>query len=173
MSVPISIRPLRPDDLPAYKALRDTMLAAHPSAFTSDAAEGLARTPDSYRSRLGLERAEGGQFTLGAWDAGALVGAISCERDARLKVRHIGHIVGMMVRDECQGRGIGRALLADCIAQARRAADLEMLTLTVTAGNEPAISLYKGFNFVRYGSLPRAICVAGQYHAKDQMVLAL
>jgi ribosomal protein S18 acetylase RimI-like enzyme len=173
MSVPISIRPLRPDDLPAYKALRDTMLAAHPSAFTSDAAEGLARTPDSYRSRLGLERAEGGQFTLGAWDAGALVGAISCERDARLKVRHIGHIVGMMVRDESQGRGVGRALLTECVVLARRAAGLEMLTLTVTAGNRPAIALYEGFGFVRCGSLPRAICVAGQYHAKDQMVLAL
>ena len=98
MSAAFSIRPLRPSDLADYKALRDTMLAAHPSAFTSDAAEGLARAPDSYRSRLGLERADGGQFTLGAWEHAALVGAISCERDARIKVRHIGHIVGMIDR---------------------------------------------------------------------------
>jgi ribosomal protein S18 acetylase RimI-like enzyme len=173
VSATISIRPLRPDDLADYKALRDTMLAAHPSAFTSDATEGLARAPDSYRSRLGLERSEGGQFTLGAWENAVLLGAISCERDARLKVRHIGHIVGMMVRDECQGRGIGRALLAECIVLARRAEGLQMLTLTVTAGNRPAIALYEAFAFMRCGSLPRAICVAGQYHAKDQMVLAL
>ncbi len=173
MSAAPSIRPLRPDDLADYKALRDTMLAAHPSAFTSDATEGLLRTPNSYGSRLGLERAEGGQFTLGAWHGSALLGAIGCERDTRIKVRHIGHIVGMMVRDHAQGRGIGRALLAECIALAQRAEGLQLLTLTVTAGNLPAIALYEGFGFVRYGSLPRAICVAGQYHAKDQMVLAL
>ena len=173
MSAPFLIRSLRPDDLADYKALRDTMLAAHPSAFTSDADEARLRTPDSYRSRLGLERAEGGQFTLGAWDGARLLGAIGCERDARIKVRHIGHIVGMMVRDDCQGRGIGRALLTECIALARRAEGLEVLTLTVTAGNRPAIALYEGFGFVRYGSLPRAICVVGQYHTKEQMALAL
>ena len=149
------------------------MLAAHASAFTSDAAEGRARTQDSYLARLGLDRTDGGHFTLGAWDGGALIGAIGCERDERIKVRHIGHIVGMMVRDEAQGRGIGRALLAECIALARRADGLELLTLTVTAGNRAAIGLYERFGFVRYGSLPRAICVAGQYHAKDLMVLVL
>jgi ribosomal protein S18 acetylase RimI-like enzyme len=173
MSAPFSIRPLRPDDLADYKELRDTMLAAHPSAFTSDPTESRQRTPDSYRARLGLGHDDSGQFTLGAWVGADLQGTISCERDARIKVRHIGHLVGMMVRDAAQGRGIGRALLAECIARARRAEGLEMLTLTVTAGNGPAVALYEGFGFVRYGSLPRAIRVDGQYHAKDQMMLAL
>jgi ribosomal protein S18 acetylase RimI-like enzyme len=170
---PIGVRRIVPDELVAYKELRDAMLAAHPSAFSSDASEAHLRQPESYRSRLGLERAEGGEFTLGAWDGAALVGAISCERDARIKVRHIGHIVGMMVRDAVQGRGVGRALLAECIAFARRAEGLEMLTLSVTAGNLPAIGLYERFGFIRYGSLPHAICVEGQYHTKDQMMLVL
>ena len=173
MNARVTIRPLRPDDLAAYKALRDTMLAAHPSAFSSDATEGRLRTPDSYRSRLGLERPEGGHFMLGACDGEPLVGAIGCERDARIKLRHIGHLIGMMVRDECQGRGVGRALLAECITRARRATGLEMLTLTVTAGNVPATHLYDSFGFVRCGSLPHAICVEGQYFAKDQMMLRL
>ena len=173
MTGPISIRRLVPEDLAHYKTLRDDMLAAHPEAFSSDASEGLARAPESYRSRLGMERPDGGQFTLGAWDGAQLIGAIGCERDVRVKVRHIGHIIGMMVRDASQGRGIGRDLLAGCIDEARRAAGLEMLTLTVTAGNVPAIRLYERFGFIRYGSLPRAICVEGRYHAKDQMVLVL
>jgi ribosomal protein S18 acetylase RimI-like enzyme len=173
MIEPIAIRRLMPDDLPAYKDLRDAMLAAHPSAFSSDAAEAQRRSPETYRARLGLERPEGGEFTLGAWDGAQLVGAIGCERDARIKVRHIGHIVGMMVRDAWQGRGAGRGLLAECLALARRAEGLELMTLTVTAGNLPAIGLYERFGFVRYGSLPRAICVDGQYFAKDQMMLAL
>ena len=173
MTAPITIRRLVPADLASYKALRDTMLAAHPSAFSSDAVEGLSRSPESYRARLGLERPEGGEFTLGAWSGSGLAGAISCERDQRVKVRHIGHLIGMMVRDEVQGRGVGRLLLDACLAEARHAAGLEMLTLTVTAGNDAAIRLYERAGFVCYGTLPRAICVNGTYYAKDQMVLTL
>ncbi len=169
----VGIRRLGIHDLSAYKALRDEVLAAYPSAFTSDAAEARGRTPDSYRSRLGLNHPEGGEFTLGTWQAETLVGVISCERDARIKVRHIGHIVGMMVSVPHQHQGIGCALLAACIDEARRANGIEMLTLTVTAGNAPAIRLYEAAGFVRHGRLPKAICVDGRFFDKDQMVLAL
>lgn len=172
-TAPISIRRLAQCDLGDYKALRDTMLAAHPQAFSSDAAEGRARTPESYRSRLGLDRPEGGDLTLGAWQRERLLGAISCERDLRVKVRHIAHLVGMMVCADMQGRGVGRALLAECLAEARRAEGLEMLTLSVTAGNRAAIRLYERAGFIRYGSLPCAIRFDGQYHAKDHMLLVL
>ena len=168
---PATIRRLVPADLPAYKALRDEMLAAHPESFSSDPAP--ERAPDSYLSRLGLQRPEGGEFTLGAWQLGQLVGAGSCERDPRTKLRHIGHVIGMMVRRETQGAGIGRALLAACVAEARAADGLVMLTLTVTTGNAAAVHLYERAGFVRYGRLPRAILVDGVYHAKDQMTLDL
>ena len=168
---PATIRRLVPADLPAYKALRDEMLAAHPESFSSDPAP--ERAPDSYLARLGLQRPEGGEFTLGAWQLGQLVGAVSCERDPRTKLRHIGHVIGMMVRRETQGAGIGRALLAACVAEARAADRLVMLTLTVTAGNAAAVHLYERAGFVSYGSLPRAILVDGVYHAKVQMTLDL
>ena len=173
MAAPIAIRRLGPADLPAYKQLRDAMLAAHPEAFTSDAQTERLRPPDSYLARLGAQRAGGADFTLGAWDGAALVGAISSESDPRLKVRHIAHLIGMMVDGAQRGRGIGRALLEASIGELRRAEGLEMITLSVTAGNAPAINLYERAGFVRYGSLPRALRVDGRYHAKDQMVLVL
>ncbi len=173
MPAAIVIRPLAEAELAAYKALRDAALTAHPQAFTSDAAEARLHTPESYRTRLGLERAEDGAFTLAAWQSHDLLESISCERDVRTKVRHIGHIMGMMVRDDAQRRGIGGALLQACIAMARQADGLTVLTLTVTAGNLPATRLYERFGFVHCGRLPRAICVAGQYFAKDQMMLDL
>ena len=169
----IDIAGLTVADLPAYKALRDRMLAAHPQAFTSDATAESLRPASAYSSRLGFERPEGGHFTLGAWRERRLVGAISCERDTRLKVRHIGQLVGMMVRDELQGQGIGRALLEACIARARGAAGLELLTLSVTSSNAGALGLYRAAGFERYGTLHHAIKLGAHYHDKDQMVLVL
>jgi ribosomal protein S18 acetylase RimI-like enzyme len=169
----LAIRRLEEVDLPAYKALRDEMLAADPEAFTSDAEAEARRAPSSYRSRLGLDRAEGGQFVIGAWIGERLVGAIGCERDERIKVRHIGHLIGMMVRRDARGAGIGRALLDACIAEARRTDGLELLTLTVTAGNVAATKLYRQAGFVLHGTLPRAIRVGERYLDKDQMHLVL
>ena len=173
MAEAASIRPLEAGDLSAYKQLRDAMLEAHPESFTSDAEAERGKRPEAYLPRLGLDRAEGGHFTLGAWaEGGRLVGTISCERDLRRKVRHTGHVVGMMVRAEARCSGVGTALLDVCIGAARRAG-LELLTLSVTAGNDRAVRLYEARGFVTYGHLPRAIRVGSVYHDKLLMTLAL
>ena len=168
----VVIRPLATADLADYKRLRDAMLAAHPEAFTSDADSEADKEPLDYLQRLGLDRQDGGHFVLGAWHEARLLGAIGCERETRLKVRHIGHIIGMMVRAEARGRGIGAELLEACIAEARHAG-LEMLTLSVTGGNDSAIRLYERHRFVAYGNLRGAIKVGTKYHDKLHMVLVL
>jgi len=172
VSEAVAIRPLGSADLADYKRLRDDMLALHPEAFTSDAESESDKAPADYLHRLGLERRDGGHFVLGAWRAAPLVGAIGCERDERLKVRHIGKVIGMMVRPEARGAGIGALLLEACIGQARRAG-LETLILTVTAENAGAVRLYERHGFVGYGTLPRAIKVGDRYHDKLHMARAL
>ena len=169
----VEIRRLQSTDLSAYKALRDAALADDPSAFTSDAETESRKPPDAYLPRLGLDAPLGGVFTIGALRDGTLLGAVSCERDMRMKVRHIGHVVGMIVRADQRGRGLGRLLVDACIAEARRGVGVEMLTLTVTGSNARAVHLYERAGFTRYGSLPHAIKVGDRYHAKDQMVLML
>lgn len=172
MSDAIVIRALGAADLAEYKRLRDEMLAAHPEAFTSDAAAEAKKVPGDYLHRLGLDRDGGGQFVLGAWTGKRLVGAIGCERDERVKVNHIGHVIGMMVRPTERSRGLGGQLLVACIDLAGRAG-LEMLTLTVTAGNVSAVQLYERHGFVGYGTLQRAIKVGDEYHDKLHMALSL
>jgi ribosomal protein S18 acetylase RimI-like enzyme len=167
----LSIRALGDADLEAYKALRDHALAHHEEAFTSDAVTEAQRTAQSYRARLGSDPQ--GNFTLGAWRGDHLVGAISCERDPRSKVRHLGHIVGTMVRSDQQGQGVGRALLDALIARANADDELHQLTLTVTASNRAAVRLYESAGFTRYGRLPRATRVAGRFFDKDLMLLNL
>lgn len=173
MAEPVDIHALVAADLPAYKMLRDAMLAAHPEAFTSDAATEQHRTAQSYLPRLGLTQPGGGNFMLGAWQSGQLVGTLGSERDTRVKICHIGHLVGMMVLTDLQGGGIGRQLLEAGIKAARGVDGMEMLTLTVSASNAAAVRLYEQAGFTRFGTLPNAIRVEGRYHAKDHMFLTL
>jgi len=167
----LNVRTLGEADLAAYKVLRDHALAHHEEAFTSDAAAEAQRNAQSYRARLGGE-ADGG-FTLGAWRGDRLVGAITCERDPRSKVRHVGHIVGTMVASDEQRKGVGRSLLDALLARADTDTELHQLTLSVTASNHAAVRLYESAGFTRYGTLPRAIRVGGRFLDKDLMLLNL
>ncbi|MET0518825.1 MAG: GNAT family N-acetyltransferase [Burkholderiaceae bacterium] len=173
------LRLLREAELPAYKGLRDFMLARHPDAFTSDAETELRREADSYRSRLSGGANGGCLFTLAAWQGrpggpggldGQMVGAISCEREPRRKVRHIAHVVGMMVRDDAQGQGVGRMLLQQALRLLQGEPSLELAILSVTAGNQRAVRLYERCGFIRYGRLEGAIRFAdGTLLDKDLM----
>jgi len=142
----VSIRRMTTRDLRAYKTLRDTMLEAHPEAFTSDALTERHRRADDYVPRLGLERPDGGHLMLGAWRDGELLGAVGLERDERIKVRHIGHVVSMMVRESARGQGLGRALLLHSLDELA-GMGATSLALGVQGANETAIRLYRGVGF--------------------------
>lgn len=169
----VTLRAMRAADLPAYKALRDGILAAHPEAFTSDAETELRRPPETYLARVAGVADHGWPFTLTAWRGERLCGAITCERDERLKVRHIAKLVGMMVHPDHGRRGIGSALLDACIAQCRQRDGIELLTLSVTGTNAAAIRLYERAGFVCYGRLEGALRIGTHRHAKHLMALPL
>ena len=60
--------------------------------------------------------------------------------------RHVGSL-GLFVRDEFHGRGIGGLLMRAILATADRMTDLRRLELTVTCENHRAIDLYRRFGF--------------------------
>ncbi len=167
-----TLRLLTDTDLPAYKALRDAGLQSDPEAFTSDFDTASALPAASYATRLG--RPPDDRFILGAFGAdGALLGAVVCERETRLKKRHEAALVGMLITPGARGRGIGRALLARFEELARQLQGLEHVVLSVTASNARAVRLYESAGFVRYGLLPRAIKLNDRYDDKLLMVKAL
>lgn len=71
-----------------------------------------------------------------------LVGLILCSR-VREDVAHVTQIC--IVKEE-RGRGLGRMLIENCAASLKPQG-FRALTLTVTAGNEEAVSLYRRANF--------------------------
>ena len=169
-----SIRQLAPDDAAVYHALRLRMLRENPEAFTSSFEEELAKPLTWTQARLAPSACAPEKFVLGAFDDdNVLVGSVGLAVEERLKERHMGFVFGMFVAPEAGAAGVGRALLAECIARARRFPGLELLTLTVTSSNLRALRFYEAAGFRAFGIEERALKVAGRYYPKAHMTLNL
>ena len=168
----VSVRRLGPDDVAAYRALRQRGLAEHPEAFTSSADEEAALPPDKLARRLAGDAARPHDAVFGAYVGGELAGLCGVDVDMRAKVRHKGHVFGMYVPSERAGGGIGGALIERVVAHAREHG-LTQLTLTVTADNDAARRVYERAGFAIVGREPHAIRVDGRPHDKLFMVLFL
>ena len=81
---------------------------------------------------------------------------------------HKGHLVGMYVRGEARRSGVGRRLVEAIIETAR--GHVEVIQLTVVAGNETARRLYAGLGFEEYGHEKKALKSGDRYF--DEILMA-
>jgi putative acetyltransferase len=87
-------------------------------------------------------------------------GLHSMGRSARR--RHVGYI-GMAVRDDWQGKGVGTALMAAIVDLADNWIGYRRLELTVYVDNAAALALYRKFGFELEGTLRDYSYRNGQY----------
>lgn len=82
--------------------------------------------------------------------------------------------LGIVIRKELRGKGVGEALMKRTIALAKqRMKDLEQINLKTFTYNRRAQSLYKKMGFVRTGCIPRAVKDGNRYYGEVEMVLYL
>jgi ribosomal protein S18 acetylase RimI-like enzyme len=139
--------------------------------FGSTYEETLPRGPESMRQRLRQPHAE--SFFIGAFDEKWLVGIVAFYRERGQKSQHKGYIISMYVSPGLRGRGIGKALVSEAIAQARTVPGIEQLLLAVITTNTSARQLYRSLGFQVYGLEPRALKHGEQYWDEELMVLRL
>lgn len=162
---------LQSSDAPRYRELMLEAYELAPDAFTSTAEE-RAREPDSFWVK---RIADPTKLTeaFGAFEGEDLIGTVALEYSAKPKTRHKALVIGMYVTEAARGRKAARALLEAAIESARAREQILLLTLTVTEGNEPAISLYRAAGFEVFGVEPLAILTPSGYKAKVHMCLHL
>lgn len=165
----MQIRRLLPIDAAVFQAFRLRGLREHPDAFTSSYEEASERPLADAEKRLA---AVSNDKVWGAFAGDALVGMIGLNHETRQKNRHKAALVGMYVAGEFAGCGLGRALVDTVLREARQCG-VELVVLTVTAGNRPAVALYEGAGFRAFGIEPDAIRVAGVSLGKQHMFLQL
>jgi putative acetyltransferase len=103
-----------------------------------------------------------GVYILVAVIDGEVVGVIGLHTSSRPRVNHRGEI-GMMVRDDWQGKGVGKALMRAVIDLADKWLNLARIELTVFTDNEPAIALYRKFGFEIEGALRKFAFRDGEF----------
>ena len=164
------VRLLNEHDAAAWWGLRLQMLEGEAHAFSDDPAAHRATTPAQASARL---RASDGEFVLGAFEGGKLVGTAGLYRAKGEKSGHKGHVWGVYVAPEARGRGLGRALMSELLRRVRESTHLEQLTLSVATTQAAARQLYTSLGFKVYGCEPRALKAAGTYVDEELMALRL
>ncbi|HKQ80076.1 MAG TPA: GNAT family N-acetyltransferase [Blastocatellia bacterium] len=102
------------------------------------------RSLESVRELL-TKCGEGDHILVAVID-GEVVGTIGLHTSPRPRIKHRGEI-GMMVRDDWQGKGVGSAMMRAVVDLADKWLNLTRIELTVYTDNEPAIALYRKFGF--------------------------
>lgn len=142
MTFPFLIRRAEPDDFAAVQAIY-----ASPRAQA-----GTLQLPfpslDLWRQRM--QAVDPNAHLLLACAGDEVVGQLGLYVSANPRRRHVGDL-GMGVRDDWQGRGVGTALLAAAIDLADRWLQLRRLELQVYADNSAGIALYVRHGFVEEG----------------------
>ena len=104
-----------------------------------------------------------GYFSLVACVEHEVVGQLGLHTfPNRTRRRHVGQI-GMAVRDDWQGKGVGTALMEAAVDLADKWLNLTRLELEVYTDNALAIQLYKKFGFTVEGTLAQFAFRDGQY----------
>ncbi len=143
------------------------MNAIHIRRATPDDAEAIGRIFDAPRARWGtlqtaymsvegrrkrITDADEHTYPLVAVVDGEVVGQLTLHATARARRKHTAGL-GMAVRDDWHGKGVGTALMRACLDLADNWLNIHRMELGVFVDNEPAIHLYKKFGFVVEGRL--------------------
>lgn len=151
----ITIRRAEPSDAEALRRIFDGPLAMR----------GTLQVPfpstENWRKRLS-EPPEG-TFNLVACVENEVVGQSGLHMFPNRPRRRHAAGLGMAVRDDWQGRGVGTALMQAMVDLADRWLNLSRLELEVFTDNAPAIHLYQKFGFVIEGTHVRYAFRAGEF----------
>jgi len=146
------IRPLGPADVHQFIKVRRDSFRYAPLSFQQEPDVAI----DVEKTKQDLTEKNEENFVHGYFIEEELVAIWGFFRYQPIKRRHRGYVWGVYVSKDHRGKGIGKALLQECIARARKINGLERIILTVSHQALGALKLYQSAGFVEFGREPGA-----------------
>ena len=137
------------NDLQAFKTIRIEAVLDAPESFGESSTEVMHRDEKSFIHNLSDH--DKGDFVLGYFDHGILLGVAGYYREANEKLSHKGNIWGVYVTPSYRGQGVSTLLLAKAIEIIRVRTGIKQLQLAVATSNAPAVKLYESFGLRSMG----------------------
>jgi RimJ/RimL family protein N-acetyltransferase len=157
----VTIRPTVPDDAPALIACLKQV--GSESTFVTFGAEGFGLDEPEQRAAIAQLHAADNALGLVAAEGDRLVGSLTFMGGTRSRIRHTGEL-GLGIRREFTGQGVGRAMLETLIHWAERSGVVRKLDLRVVVENVGAIRLYEKLGWRQEGRISRDMVVDGVFH---------
>ena len=163
------VRKATGDDAEALLAHADRIAGEPGIAITLGPGE-LNLTVEQERQFVAETNASDNSVFLVAEADRQIIGILTCVGGKRRALRHVTTL-GLSVRQEWRGRGVGTALMRAAIEWARGTGVVKRIELHAFARNQAAIRLYERLGFVTEGRRRRAVFRDGEY--QDDVIMAL
>jgi ribosomal protein S18 acetylase RimI-like enzyme len=167
----MDIRIITEHDVEEFIRLRLEALTREPYAFARAPEDERSRSPESVAPRL--RAVPEGNFVVGAFAGGHMVGQAGFVRSEGRKERHKGTIWGVYVTAAARGQGVAKAMLIQLLDRVRGYPGLEQVSLSVSIPQEAARRLYSTLGFEVYGYEKHALKVGETYVDEEHRVLWL
>jgi ribosomal protein S18 acetylase RimI-like enzyme len=141
---PVEIIHLQPNQWEQYREIRLEALLNSPQAFSTTYQQMVDKPDTFWQDRLTNAAAGKDSYLLFAQVNGRMVGMIgaflSNESDRAM-------IVSVYVTPVYRGQGVSKTMMEAILSELSQRQDIQIVELTVTSGQEPAIALYRRFGF--------------------------
>ncbi len=158
------VRPAEPEDAAGWVEVVRSVAAEGVYLMTDRA----TRSPEEVRARIRDEDGTSALWLVGELD-GEIIAVADFLRGRQAKNEHTASL-GISIRHDCRGLGLGEPMMRAGIDWARRVG-VSKLKLGVFASNRRAIALYRKLGFVEEGRLKSEVILRGE--PDDEILMAL